>query len=76
VAISPDTSAAAAAIHEDAYRELGPAGRLRIALELSDFTHALAVAGIRSRHPEYTDEEARRRLAEILYAAESTRSDP
>jgi hypothetical protein len=49
---------------------------LRIALELSDFTHALAVAGIRSRHPEYTDEEARRRLAEILYTAESIRSDP
>lgn len=76
MAVPSDTTAAAAALHEDAYRELGPGGRLRIALELSDFTHALAVAGIRSRHPEYTDEEARRKLAEILYTAESTRPDP
>ncbi len=76
MAVPSDTTAAAAALHEVAYRELGPGGRLRIALELSDFTHALAVAGIRSRHPEYTDEEARRKLAEILYTAESTRSNP
>ena len=69
MAVSSDTTAAAA-LHEDAYRELGLGGRLRIALKLSDFTHALAVAGIRSRHPEYTDEEARRKLAEILYTAE------
>ena len=62
-----DTTAAAAALHEQAYRELGPAGRLRIALELSDFTHTLAVAGIRRRNPEYSEEDARRKLAEVLY---------
>jgi len=63
-----DTSPAAAALQEQAYRELGPSGRLRIALELSDLTHVLAVTGIRLRHPEYGDEEARRELASILYA--------
>ncbi len=76
MAAPSDTTAAAAALHEDAYRELGLGGRLRIALELSDFTHTLAVAGIRSRHPEYTNEDARRKLAEILYTTESTRPDP
>ena len=55
---------------------MGPGGRFRIALALSDFTHALAVAGIRMRHPEYTDEDAQRMLAEILYTGEGTLPDP
>ena len=75
VAVPRDTTAVAASLHEDAYRELGLGGRLRIAFELSDFAHALAVAGIRSRHPEYTEEEAQRKLAEILYGAETPHSN-
>lgn len=63
----PDTTPSAALLHEQAYRELGLAGRLKIALELSDLTHTLAVAGIRHRDPECSDEDARRRLAELLY---------
>jgi hypothetical protein len=62
-----DTTPEAAALQLQAYREMGPGGRLRIALELSDFTHALAVAGIRRRHPELSEEQARRKLAELLY---------
>ena len=62
-----DTTATAAALHEQAYRELGPAGRLKIAVELSDLTHAFAVAGIRRRDPACSDQDARRRLAELLY---------
>ena len=68
-----DTSPAAAALQEQAYRELGPFGRLRIALELSDLTHTLAVAGIRLRHPEYSASDARRELAEVLYGATQPR---
>lgn len=64
-----DTTADAAALQEQAYREMGLAGRLRIALELSDLTHALAVAGIRRRHPGCSDEDARRKLAELLYGS-------
>ena len=67
MAVPFDTSEAAAQLHEQSYRELGPAGRLKIALELSDLTHALAVAGIRRRHPELGDDGARRKLAEMLY---------
>lgn len=62
-----DTTPDAAALLEQAYRELGLEGRFRIAVALSDFTHALAVAGIRQRHPKLTDEDARRKLAEVLY---------
>jgi hypothetical protein len=64
-----DTTADAAALQEQAYRELGLAGRLRIALELSDLTHSFAVAGIRRRHPECSDEDARIKLAELLYGS-------
>jgi hypothetical protein len=65
--VALDTSPEAAALQLQAYRELGPAGRLRIVLDLSDFTHALAVAGIRRRYPELSEVDARRKLAEMLY---------
>ena len=64
-----DTTPDAALLHERSYREIGMAGRLRIALELSDFTHALAVAGIKRRTPNCSEEDARRRLAEALYGS-------
>ncbi len=74
VSVPLDTTPEAALLHEQSYRELGLAGRFKIALELSDFTHALATAGIRQRHPEYTDEDARRELAEVLFGRiEATR---
>jgi hypothetical protein len=71
MAVPLDTSAAAAQLHEDAYRALGLAGRLRIALELSDLTHAFAIAGIRRRHPQIGDADARKILAQQLYQPRS-----
>jgi hypothetical protein len=68
---SNDTSPVAAALHEEAQRRIGPAGRLKIALELSDLTHTLATAGIRRRNPEYSLEEARRELARLLYGSKA-----
>jgi hypothetical protein len=62
-----DTTPAAAALQEDAYRRMGNDGRLRVALELSDLTHAFAAAGIRRNHPELTDEEVQRELVVVLY---------
>jgi hypothetical protein len=66
---SRDTTAAAALLQEESYRQMGIAGRLRLALELSDLAHAFAVAGIKRRFPGCSDEEARRRLAESLYSS-------
>ena len=62
-----DTSPEAAALRLEAYRRMGPAARLRIAFELSDFTHKLALTGIRERQPELGDAEAYAKLAELLY---------
>jgi hypothetical protein len=62
-----DTSAEAAAIQEAIHRRLGPAKRLKIALELSDLAKSFAIAGLRLRHPEYSERDAIRVLAEQLY---------
>ena len=67
--VSRDTAASAAMLHEQAYRELGIHGRLKIALELSNLTHALAAAGLRHRNPEWSADDARRRLAQVLYTS-------
>ena len=66
---SRDTSPDAAALHLESQRQLGPAGRLKLALELSDLTHALMIAGIRLRNPDYTHEQACHELARVLYVA-------
>ena len=62
-----DTTAEAAKAQHDAYLRLGEAGRLRTALELSDLTHSFALAGLKSRHPELSEEQAREALAVLLY---------
>ena len=62
-----DTAPDIAVLQEQVYRDLGITGRFRIALELSDLTHSFATAGIRSRNPQFSDEDARRHLADVLY---------
>jgi hypothetical protein len=66
-----DTTPEAAELQIRAYREMTSAGRLRIALELSDLTHSLAVAGIRRANPELSEEEAYCSLSERLYGRET-----
>lgn len=66
---SRDTSPKMARLQEQAYVQLGMGGRLRIALELSDLAHAFAVAGIRRRYPQLSEDDARRQLAETLYGS-------
>lgn len=66
-----DTSESAAKLQEQSYVRMGESGRLLVALELSDLTHSVAVAGVRSRQPDLGDDQARRALAEILYGPAS-----
>lgn len=62
-----DTTPEAKAVQIAAYRRQTPAERLQRAIELSDFTHQLALAGLKLRHPSCRDDEANRLLAEELY---------
>lgn len=65
-----DTSSAVTAKHNQMYRDVGAAGRARIAAELSDALRDLAIAGVRLRHPELSDEEAHAEALLVFYRRE------
>jgi hypothetical protein len=54
-----DTSPEAYAVQLSAWRRMGPQRRLLLAMQMSDEIRQVTLAGIRHRHPEYTEEEAR-----------------
>lgn len=61
-----DTSPEALAHQVDALRRMGPQQRLRLGAEMSDEIRQLAIAGIRSRHPEYSDQQVGDALEDLL----------
>jgi len=61
-----DTSADAHERHVAAFRSMTPQDRLRVAASMSAEVRALAAAGVRHRHPEYTPEQVDAAVAEIL----------
>jgi hypothetical protein len=58
---------AAAELQLRLYRQAGPAGRVRVAVELSDAVRETAMTGIRRRHPEYSESEVRDAFMRIVY---------
>ena len=54
-----DTSDEAARAQIDAYRRMSAAARLRVGLELTEMSRQLLANGIRRRHPEYDESQAR-----------------
>ena len=63
---SRDTTAEAHAVQLDAYRSLTPVERLESALSMSDELMAVTLAGIRSRHPTLTHDDAIDELHRVL----------
>jgi hypothetical protein len=68
-----DTSPAMREAHHQLYREIGEAGRARIAAEMSDLLRDLAVAGVKHRHPEYGEEQILAEVLAVFYGRRSTR---
>jgi hypothetical protein len=62
-----DTTDIAQAIQDNIRRRMAPALRLRLAFEMSALTKGLALAGIRTRHPAWTDAECRRELLRYVF---------
>jgi len=58
-AFYPDTTEEAARVQFTILRRLGMEGRGAMALELSDNLRAVTEAGVRRRHPDYTEEMVR-----------------
>ncbi len=61
-----DTSADAARRQTAAYRAMSPSDRVRIAATMSDEVRVITAAGIRRRHPEWSDEQCAAELARIV----------
>ena len=72
--IPADTTPEAHRLQGRIYREMGGARRVAIAFELSDLTRRLTEAGIRRRHPEYSDREILLARARITLGDELTRA--
>lgn len=61
-----DTTSEARRVHLDILRRMSGAERLAMAFEMSDTAHALTQAGIRLRHPAWTDEQVHEELLAVL----------
>ena len=69
---SRDTSPEAHAVHLQLLRAMSPERRIKLVFEVSDTLGALAADGIKSRHPEYDDDQVtwalrRQRLGDDLF---------
>ena len=64
--MATDTSPDALHAQLAAARRLGPEGRLRVAVELSEETRRIAIEGVMRRHPDYDEPRARREVARLL----------
>ena len=65
-----DTSAGARERQLEALRAMTPGERLAITAAMSDEIRAIAKAGIRDRHPTYSDAQVADALAHILLGRE------
>jgi hypothetical protein len=62
-----DTTLRASAVQLQLYKSLSPSERVKIAVDLSDAVRETAMAGIRRRHPEYSDAELSHAFLSMLY---------
>lgn len=70
--VPADTTEEAHRLQGEIYRRMGGAARLNVAFRLTETVRQLSQAGIRQRHPGYTDEQvfhawARLTLGDALY---------
>lgn len=64
--LARDTSAEARRVQVDALRRLEGSERLALACRMSDDARAVSEAGIRHRHPEYSEVEVHHALLTLL----------
>ena len=70
--VPADTTEEAHRLQGEIYRRMGGAARLSVAFRLTETVRQISQAGIRQRHPDYTDEQvfhawARLTLGDALY---------
>jgi hypothetical protein len=65
-----DTTPEAARVQFDVFRRMSPERRLELALEMSRSLRQLVASGVRSRHPDYTEEQVRLAVARLTLGHE------
>jgi len=65
-AIPPDTTPAAHRYQTEVYLRIGGPGRVDAMFRLTESTRRLAQAGIRARHPHYSDAEVDQAYARMM----------
>ena len=65
-----DTSQSAHQAQVAALRRLGPERRFWLAAKMSEDVRRISIEGERARHPELTEEHARRRVLSRMWGAE------
>jgi hypothetical protein len=71
--VPADTSPDAYRAQIEAYRAMGGSGRAAVMFRLNDLARSTALAGIRSRHPDYDDEQLRLAYARLVLGDELVR---
>lgn len=61
-----DTSAEVEALQIQKLRQFSPARKLELLSQMNDTVRALALAGLRSRHPNDSPDMIKRRLADLV----------
>jgi hypothetical protein len=62
-----DTSPEAQAAQTEVYRKMTPAQRLEIALDMSLAAREFALAGLRLRHPDWTETQLQREILRYAF---------
>lgn len=68
--LARDTTQEAAKIQRDIMRKLDGPTRLEMALRMSDEARTISQAGIRHRHPDWSEDQVRVALLELLLGAD------
>ena len=68
-----DTTAEAEEAQASIQHRLGPEGRLKVAIEMSEMARRLARAGLRARHPELAEGAIDARLIRDHYGFDTER---
>lgn len=68
--LTRDTSIAARRLQAEAFRRLDGPTRLQKALEMSEDGRRVTLAGIRHRHPDWTDAAVHRELLRLMLGPE------
>jgi hypothetical protein len=65
-----DTSLEAARVQHAVYRRMSPERRLHLAFQMTASARKLSAAGVRARHPEYTDRQVELAVIRMMLGEE------